>query len=365
MPEDKLVPTDGDETIDIGKRIDEDLYAAADLVVVEKELAAFDADFFKQELERDAEGLVYRPPTITIDHQGGKFDLSGAGVDEYSPKEMKLQVIDHAPNRALWPAKQDPNNKFPLCSSFDAIHGSILVKGENVPCVKCVYGQWWKPGDLLQAVRKNGAKSPAGAVYRYLNEHLKESDGPFNSVEEVYKDNLSKGVDKNMPPACKEVRRLFAFAYDYAKKGVLNQPVVLQVPTSSISSWDKYRQDLLLRTISLEDNRKIPMLLTAVITSVSLEKVPLGNKVYSKLDFTFDRVAAVTMIKRCLQIREEKAEQVMKFQMTLADFDLSEAIDPTSLADIQIEEEAELGETMVLDEEGDLVDDITSKDIEK
>lgn len=365
MTEEEKVPTvgplkeaDESEVVDITQRIDEDLYAAADLVVIEDEMMAFDSDLLRQELARDTGDLVYRPPVIAINHQAGTFDLSGAGVDDYSPKELKLQVIDHAKNRAFWPVKTNPENKMPICSSFDAINGSYkLPDGSPVPCAKCVYGQWWDAAKLMGLVKAKGPKSAPAAAYRYLNENFKESDGPINSVEEAYKDN----PEKNLPPCCKEVRRLFAFAYDYAEKGVLNQPIILQVPTSSISIWDKYRQDLALRTVQLADKRRIPLIQIAAITSVKLETTKFANRVFSKLDFSFDRIASAKMTKNCLQIRTEKSEQVMKFQMTLADFDVHEAIDPTSLDDLPDPSPAdtELGETMVLDEEGNPLDDIT------
>lgn len=346
-------------SFDATKRVDSDLYGAADQVITETDLATLGTDFFQTELAKDTEGLAYRPPLLGIDHKGAKFDLKGVGVDDYSPKELKVQVIDHAPNRALWRVKTDPNDKLPICASFDNVGGSILTDGAPTPCARCVFGKWWDPAELLRLVKAKGPKSAPAAAYDYLNKHLKQSDSKIDSVEDAHKRNVADNMNKNLPPCCKEIRRLFLFVYDHNKKGILNQPVVLQVPTSSISNWDKYRQDLALRTITLDDGRRIPMVLAIVITTVSLESIEVGVHKYSKVLFSFDRVASPFMIEKCMQIREKRAESVMKFQMQLTDFDVSEALDPTSLEGVPYEEDPPLGDTMVMpDDDYDPVDDI-------
>ena len=354
--DESLIVLRPDGKIDVDRVIDEDLYGYADQVKPEDSLDAFDNDFHKAELARDTERLRWRVPILKPNHQNGTFNMEDLGMKEWSPSELRIQVIEQAPNRALWRVDQDAKDPSPLCASLDAVTGSVtLPTGERVKCERCVYGQWWNPIELTNLVNQKGDKSAYAGVLAYINKQL---DKHGTSIAQFLKEK----PDKNIPPPCKESRRIFAFVYDNLKKRGLNQPVVFVVPPTSILAWDKYRQDLSMRKERRRSGDIVPLTLLTTIAKVSLKKVTLGSQTFSKFEFDFDKVAARQVVELCKQIREGFSKEVMSFEVRMEEFDPTTAEDPMQLlpelpADA---EDPELGKTMELDDEGDPLDGLGS-----
>lgn len=341
-----------DGKIDVERVISDDLYGYADQVRPEESLDAFDDNFHKAELARDTSRLRWRVPLLKPNHQNGTFNMEDLGMKDWSPSDLRIQVIDHAPNRALWRITQDKEDPSPLCASLDAITGSVtLPTGERVKCDRCVYGQWWNPIELTNLVNQKGEKSAYAGVMAYINKQLDKHD---TSIARLIKEK----PDKNIPPPCKESRRIFAFVYDNLKRGGLNQPIVLVIPPTSILAWDKYRQDLSMRKERRKSGDLVPLTLLTTILKVFLNKVTLGSQTFSKFAFEFDKVAAKQMVEFCKMIREGYSKEVMSFEVRMEEFDPTTAEDPMQLLpELPANApEPELGETMELDDEGDPLD---------
>lgn len=348
-----LLPRKADGRIDVDVPIDADLYAYADQVEPDTALAAFDTDFHRQELARDTEGIPWRPHELKVNHRAGTFDFADLGLKDYSPDTIKLQVIAHSPNRALWRADQDGDDQLPVCSSADAETGSVVrPDGTNIKCANCAFGQWWEPETLLLWLKKKGESSVYGKVRDYINRVLAKRDSSL-TVESY----AEKKPGTNIPPPCKETRRIFALVYDHQKRGFSSQPVVIWIPPTSIKAWDDFRQDLSLRTHYVR-GKPIPATLITSIISVSLATVTTGAQTYSLFKFDFDRIAAPQATELCRQIREDYSESVMHMQVQRSTFepdrteDPLETIPPASQEEI---EKAELPDDVDFDDEGNMM----------
>jgi len=345
-----LVIRRDDGRVDVERVIDEDLYAMADRVQPEVSLDAFDSSFHRAELERDTARLRWRVPVLKVNHQAGTFNLEDLGMKDFSPSDLRLQVIDHSPNRALWRVAQDEGDQKPICSSLDAITGSVVTTtGDNVKCERCVYGQWWNPLELLNLVKQKGEKSSYAGVLKYINKQL---DKQSMSVEQLGREK----PDKNIPPPCKESRRVFAFVYDNLKKGGLNQPVVFLIAPTSIQLWDKYRQDISMRKVRTKSGDLVPLTLITTIAKVTLEKTVLGSMAFSKFAFEFDKVASRQMVELCTQIRDSWSKEVMSFEVRMEEFDPTTAEDPLAAMPPMVGfPEPDLPPDIQIDMEGDII----------
>jgi len=217
-----------------------------------------------------------------------------------------------------------------------------------------VYGQWWKPDQILALARTKGEKSAYAGVVRHINYQLAK----FDSSDSLEKRAVAK-PESNIPPPCKESRRLFVFVYDHLKKGGLNQPAVVILAPTSIGKWDKFRQDLSLMKIYVDREPK-PVTLIGTIITMSLETRQIGQKTFSMFEFAYDRISAPQVRQLLLQTRADYSEEVMKFQIKMGDFDTTTAQDPTSLlSDVEgaakSVDDVDLPATVDLDDTGDIL----------
>lgn len=322
------------------------LWEYTDTVPAEKSLEALPDDFHKAKLVADREGLEWRPKNLKVNHSSGTFDFSEMGVKDYSPTQIFCNILNHAPNRALWRLHQDEEDKRPYCSSLDAVHGSLKIDDERVPCSKCIFGKWWNPVELL----KLGQTMPDryGGLIKYINSRLPKDI----SVASLAKEQ----PDRNIPPPCKEVRRLFIFGIDHLEKGVLNQPLILAVPPTSVVNWDRYRDGL--NQYKVKTSRGlIPITLITGVTSISLKTESVAGRTFSRLNFEYaNRVLPADFVMYCEAISQDWSPRVMQMEIIREDFDVRAGVDPTQLTEeekaaVPKADDVEVGPTIDLDEE--------------
>jgi len=326
------------------------LWAYADTIPQEDSIAALPDDFHKMNLQRDREGLDWRPKMLKINHSSGTFDLSEMGVADYSPSEILCNILAHAPNRALWRLKQDSADKKPYCSSLDALTVSLKKPdGNRLSSSECTFGRWWNPIELLRLIREMPEKYER--VGKYINARLRKDV----TIESLARED----PPRNIPPPCKEVRRLFLFAADHLEKGVLNQPLILQVPPTSVQLWDKYRDGLNQYKVKTRERGLIPVTLITGATQITLEKETIDNTTFSRINFKYaNRIFPADFVMWCEALRQDWSPRIMSMEIIRDDFDTAAAIDPTKLSDDEKARVAkmneDLGETIeIADEDED------------
>lgn len=303
------------------------LWSYADTVPAEESLEALPDDFHKAKLVEDREGLDWRPKNLKVNHQAGTFDFSEMGVKDYSPTKVFCNVLAQAPNRALWKLSQDEEDKLPHCSSLDAIYGSLIIPEtqEKVKCADCIFGKWWKPADLLKAAKDMPTRY--GNLLLYINSKLDKDV----TVASLAADEKQR--DRNIPPPCKESRRLFLFGIDHTDKGLLNQPLILTIPPSSIATWDAYRDGLSQHKVKTSRGL-IPITLITGVTEISLTTETFKGRAFSRFNFEYsNRVLPADFVRYCEALNQDWSPRVMRMEIVRDVFDVTTGVDPTTLSE--------------------------------
>jgi hypothetical protein len=141
-------------------------------------------EFYKAEMAGSKEGVDLRPSRIKISKDTLQF------MDEMgnTTKELTGVIVYKQKARGYW--DRDSDDKMPVCSSINGIIGIQTEDGAEKKCADCPYNQW------RSAIDDSG--------------------------------NPARGK------ACKEMRRVFLLQKGSAL------PVVLTLPPTSITEFDKY-----------------------------------------------------------------------------------------------------------------------------
>lgn len=212
----------------------------------------------EQELAGVLEGIDYRPGKIEIMHKQQKFTTPDGSVLD----TLVGIILYFHKARGLW---LDEKNKFPICSSWDALSGK------------------WKTGE-----DDNG-----NAIFEVRS----CKDCEYNQ----FGSDLKGGAGK----ACKEMRRLFLLEEDALL------PSMFHVPPTSLKAFDQYISGLIYK-------KKAPLCFKTLFGLAEAQGG--GGFDYSKVTVKLGEQLPNAKVLELLKMREQVVEAAKKIDIVADDY---------------------------------------------